>query len=176
MSTSATGIGLLGVNSQGGLAGQFQGNVLITQNLTVNGNAFKPGGGSWSVSSDLRLKKSVEPIKDPLRKLLELRGVRYEYTNPSAIGELPGTHIGMVAQDVEQVFPSWVDMGTDGYKRLTFRGFEAVAVEAVRELDARVKSTSTEAMARIEALERQNAELRRVVESLSETVKTLLEK
>jgi hypothetical protein len=29
----------------------------------------------------------------------------------------------MVAQDVETVFPSWVDEGRDGYKRLTFLGF-----------------------------------------------------
>jgi hypothetical protein len=79
----------------------------------------------------------------------------------------------MVAQDVEQVFPSWVDTGTDGYKRLTFRGFEAVAVEAVRELDARVTSNSDETTARMADLERQNVELRHAIEVLSETVKAL---
>jgi hypothetical protein len=81
-------------------------------------------------------------------------------------------HMGMVAQDVEQVFPSWVDTGKDGYKRLTFRGFEAVAVEAVRELDAK----SNEATARIADLERQNVELRHAIEVLVETVKSLQQK
>jgi hypothetical protein len=134
-------------------------------NLTTYGNAYKPGGGSWSTLSDARTKKSVEPIGNALAQLLKLRGVTYEYANPSAFHERAGTHIGMVAQDVEQVFPSWVDAGDDGYKRLTFRGFEAVAVEAVRELDAK----SNDAAARI-------AELQHAVEQLSQTVKALRRK
>jgi endosialidase-like protein len=136
-------------------------------NLTTYGNAYKPGGGSWSTLSDVRAKKSIEPLSDALGQLLRLHGVTYEYTNPSAFHELPGTQIGVVAQDVEQVFPSWVDTGEDGYKRVTFRGFEGVAVEAVRELD----TNSKEAMARIVDLERQNAELRYAIEALSETVR-----
>src|SRR5262245_20365628 len=102
-------------------------------NLTIAANAFKPSGGSWSTLSDRRVKKSIEPVAGALNQLLKLRGVTYEYANPSAVGELPGVHLGMVAQEVEQVFPSWVDTGADGYKRLTFRGFEAITVEAVRE-------------------------------------------
>ncbi|MBL8010714.1 MAG: hypothetical protein JNJ64_08905, partial [Flavobacteriales bacterium] len=51
------------------------------------------------------------------------------------IHELPGTRIGFIAQEVEQVMPDWVEE-VDGYKRLTIRGFEALAVEALRELHA----------------------------------------
>jgi hypothetical protein len=40
----------------------------------------------------------------------------------------------MIAQEVEQLFPQWVDEGADGFKRLTLRGFEALVVEALREL------------------------------------------
>jgi Chaperone of endosialidase len=186
-SHTTAGISLVAYNNAGGLTGQFQGDVDITPNPYVNngqipvvfrvfGNAYKPGGGPWSVLSDARLKKSIQPLNGALRQLLQLRGVAYEYTNPSAFGEAPGTHIGMVAQEVEQVFPSWVDTGKDGYKRLTFRGFEAVTVEAVRELDAKVSANSKEAMARITDLERQNAELRHALEVLSETVKALQHK
>jgi hypothetical protein len=103
---------------------------------------------------------------------LKLHGVTDEYINPSAFHERPGTHIGMVAQDVEHAFPSWVDTGEDGHKRVTFRGFEGVAVEAVRELDTNTKK----AMARIADLERQNADLRHSIEVLSEAVKTLQQK
>jgi hypothetical protein len=158
-------------------AGSFSvsntGDANFSEDLTIGGNAYKPGGGSWSTLSDRRAKKSIQPIDGALQQLLKLRGVTYEYTNPSQFHELPGMHIGMVAQDVEQVFPSWVDNGTDGLKRLTFRGFEAVAVEAVRQLDARVTATSDETTARIADLQRQNVELRRAIEVLSETVKAL---
>ncbi len=58
----------------------------------------------------------------------------YEYIDPAAINELDGTRIGFIAQNVEEVFPDWVDFGPNGFRRLTIRGFEAVAVEAIREL------------------------------------------
>jgi hypothetical protein len=169
--TGAGGILLRGFLSHSNTPGGWEEKFVVDAagNLMTYGDAYKPGGGSWSMLSDARTKKSIEPIGKALAQLLELRGVTYEYTNPSAFHERPGTQIGMVAQDVERVFPSWVDTAKDGYKRLTFRGFEAVAVEAVRELDAK----SRDAAARIAELERQNAELRHAIEELSATVKTL---
>jgi hypothetical protein len=172
--TGAGGILLHGFlsnfNAPGGWDEKFV--VDAAGNMTIHGNAFKPGGGSWSTLSDARTKKSIEPIGSPLAQLLKLRGVTFEYANPAAVHERPGVHIGMVAQDVEQVFPSWVDAGSDGYKRLTFRGFEAVAVEAVRELDAK----SDQVSARIAELERQNAELWRALDVLSQAVRTVKDK
>lgn len=105
--------------------------------LDVAGTAGKPGGGSWSVSSDLRLKKNVRDLDGALDRLLELRGVTYEYIDPTAIGELPGERVGFIAQEVERVFPDWVGTKDDGMKFLTVRGFEALGVEALRELAQR---------------------------------------
>jgi hypothetical protein len=119
-----------------------------------DGTAGKPGGGSWSNSSDRRLKKNIRAIPDALDHLLALRGVRFEYKDPEAINELPGTRTGMVAQEVETVEPDWVDVGPEGFKRVTYRGFEALAVEALRELRA-------EKDAQIEALRKENAAMRR---------------
>jgi len=102
--------------------------------LHVAGTAGKPGGGSWTSSSDRRLKKNIHKLEGALDRLLQLRGVTFEYRNPEAINELPGTRIGMVAQEVEQVYPDWVGVGGHGYKTVTFRGFEALTVEALRDL------------------------------------------
>jgi hypothetical protein len=44
--------------------------------------------------------------------------------------------MGMIAQEVESVFPQWVGTDRQGYKDLTIRGFEALTVEAMRELKA----------------------------------------
>jgi len=87
--------------------------------LHVNGSAGKPGGGSWSVASDARLKRNVQDLEGALATLLALRGVTYEYADPGTIGELPGERIGMIAQEVERVVPDWVETGADGYKRLS---------------------------------------------------------
>ena len=102
--------------------------------LHVNGSAGKPGGGSWSNASDRRLKEDIEPIEGALDRLLSVRGVTYRYIDPGAIQEREGTQLGVIAQEVEEAFPDWVDEGKDGYKRVTFRGFEGVTIEALREL------------------------------------------
>ncbi len=120
--------------------------------LLVNGSAAKPGGGSWSSSSDLRLKKNVATLTGSLHTLLGLRGVTFAYKDPAAIHELPGTRIGFIAQEVEQVLPDWVEE-VDGYKRLTIRGFEALTVEALRELQAENAGLRAE----VEALRDQQA-------------------
>lgn len=121
--------------------------------LHVNGSAAKPGGGLWSDSSDRRLKKNIRDLDGTLEKVLRLRGVSFEYIDPEAINELSGERIGMIAQEVEEVFPDWVDEGADGYKFLTVRGFTALTVEALRELRAEKDAQITELQARITALE-----------------------
>ena len=104
--------------------------------LHVNGTAAKPGGGSWTDTSDIRLKKSVRTIENALGKILTLRGVEFEWNGNERVRLLPGTQMGMIAQEVETVFPQWVGTDRQGYKDLTFRGFEALTVEAMRELKA----------------------------------------
>ena len=100
----------------------------------VNGSAAKPGGGSWSVFSDRRLKKEVRSLTCALDKLLGLRGVTFEYKDPEFKFALPGRQIGLIAQEVEEVFPEWVDKDPEGYKYVTVRGLEALTVEALRDL------------------------------------------
>ena len=125
--------------------------------LEVNGDAAKPGGGSWTVASDARLKTNVADLQNALETLLELRGVTFEYKDPAAMNELEGERIGFIAQEVEQVLPDWVEEASDGYKRLTIRGFEALAVEAFRAQQER-----------IDLQDRQIELLRKQIESLSQ--------
>ncbi len=116
----------------------------VSSSAPNGGTAGKPGGGSWSNSSDRRLKKNIEDLEGSLETLLALRGVTYEYKDPEAIGELSGTRIGFVAQEVEEVLPDWVSEKPDGMKMLTIRGFEALAVEAFREQQERIRTLSLE--------------------------------
>lgn len=67
---------------------------------------------------------------------MALHGVTFGYVDPASICELSGQCVGMCAQDVEQVFPDWVSEGRSGYKSVTYRGFEAQTVEALRDLHA----------------------------------------
>ena len=138
--------------------------------LEVNGTAGKPGGGSWSNSSDRRLKKDIQDLKGALDRLMELHGVTFEYRDPEAINELPGTRIGVIAQEVEQVFPDWVSTGGHGYKTVTFRGFEALTVEALRELRTEKGAEIAELQARIDAQQTQIDALVRQVNALTKAM------
>lgn len=175
-------VSTLSLNANGGnvnISAAGSGRVAIghgTPNFTldVNGTAGKPGGGSWSVASDARLKKNVRELEGALDKLLELHGVSFEYIDPEAIGELAGERIGFLAQEVERVFPDWVGTKDDGMLFLTVRGFEALAVEALRDLATRNRELEERNAALQEQLtrelatrDRQLVELRALVQQVA---------
>lgn len=110
----------------------------VNGDLQVTGSAARPGGGAWTDSSDASLKTRIEPLTGALHSLLQLRGMRYEWKDAARSGMPGGPQLGFVAQQVEPVFPHWVSTGADGHKQLTIRGFEALAVEALRELKAAI--------------------------------------
>ena len=138
--------------------------------LHVNGTAGKPGGGSWSNASDRRLKTNIRDLNGALDRLMQLRGVTFEFKDPQAINELPGVQMNLIAQEVEAVFPGWVDNSPDGYKRVTFRGFEALTVEAIRDLreerDEQVRKLEVE----LDTLQTTNARLEARLDSLESLV------
>ncbi len=136
--------------------------------FAVNGTAAKPGGGSWSVFSDTRLKSNIEPMRGTLDRLLSLRGYTFEY-RPEAVEQrfaLPGTQIGLLAQEVEMVFPDWVSQDAAGYKYVTERATTALMVEALREL-------RDEKDAQIRNLRNENAALAARLDRLEETLADL---
>ncbi len=107
--------------------------------LAVNGNAAKTGGGSWSVFSDERLKHDIEPLAaGVLDRVLSLNGYTFQYNEEAVEKKFasPGTQTGLLAQEVAEVFPGWVDADDEGYLYVTERGTTALFVEAMRELRA----------------------------------------
>ncbi len=105
--------------------------------LVSNGDAAKPGGGSWSSFSDARLKRDIKPVSSGmLGRLLSLHGHTFEYVDEAIRSRfgLPGRQIGLIAQEVQAVFPEWVDSDNEGYLYVTERGTTAIMVEALREL------------------------------------------
>lgn len=112
-------------------------------------------GGIIVNPSDARLKQNVEPLAGALDRLLRLRGVSYEWTEPEQHEGQAGVQIGLIAQEVEEVFPEWVHTNEDGFKGLAIRGFEALAVEALREL----KAVNDRLLSQIRALEQRVAAL-----------------
>lgn len=132
----------------------------------TDGSAFKPGGGSWSALSDRRLKHDIKPLEGSLDRLLGLRGVTFAYNDPARAGACEGTMMGFIAQDVEPIFPRWVSTDAEGYKAITITGFEALTVEALRELRAEKDAQIAEKDAEIADLREQIVDLSQRLERL----------
>lgn len=156
----------------GGYAAFFEGGRVFSQgnvgigvanpafqlHLSLN-SAAKPTSNTWTVSSDERLKTDIETLDGSLEKLLSLRGVSYRWRDPASMGGHHGVYAGLLAQNVEQVFPEWVGTDANGYKTVTVTGFEGLVAEALRELrtekDAQIATLRTEHGAAIAALRAQ---------------------
>jgi hypothetical protein len=172
------------LNSPGGNVGI--GTTAPAFTLTVNGSAGKPGGGSWSDTSDARLKKRIEPLRNALDKLTELHGVTFDWVNPADHANQTGRQTGFLAQQVERVFPDWIKevpaQGAD--KTLTHDGkvktinlpfaFDALMVESLRELrdarneaDKRMNRMETE----LKRAQAENAELKQRLDSLEQILR-----
>ena len=73
-------------------------------------------------------------------KIQQLRGVTWEWREeaPPDAKEQPG--MGVIAQEVEKVFPQLVETTPEGLKKVDYAGLIAPLIEAVKELDDRVRS------------------------------------
>lgn len=139
------------------------GNWNATFGFRTDGLASKPGGGSWASISDPRTKHDVSPLKGTLDRLLSLRGYQYFYNDVEVMNgrALPGLQIGLMADEVERVFPDWVSRDKDGMRMVTERSTTALMVEALRDLreekDRQIEIQNKEIeelKARLEKLER----------------------
>jgi hypothetical protein len=110
----ATGFEPLLLNPNGGNVGI--GTTAPTDLLSVNGTASKPGGGTWAVFSDERLKNIKGSYTSGLSAVMRLQPIRYEYKRDNALSiKSEGEHIGFGAQAVQQVIPEAVTKNAAGY-------------------------------------------------------------
>jgi len=83
-------------------------------------------------SSDKRYKDNLQAIKNPIDKVKSLTG--YTFTWNDKHEQFNGNDdIGVVAQEVEKVFPEIVDTRDNGYKAVKYEKMVAVLIEAVKD-------------------------------------------
>ena len=87
--------------------------------------------------SDKRVKKDIETIPDALSKVNKLRGVTFKRTDE---GSSDRTHMGVIAQEVQEVIPEVVTMReSDGHLSVAYANMVGVLIESVKELTAEVE-------------------------------------
>jgi len=140
-----------GVNPRG-LAGGIH-----TWDVEAEGTLFSANdvlaGGNFTQVCDARAKTKVAKLSDVMEKLEAIRGVSFERieSRPSTIRSVQQRDIGVIAQEVETVFPELVRThGEENHKTVNYSGLTGILIEAVKELKAQNEALR----ARFEALER----------------------
>ncbi len=100
--------------------------------LYVDGTAYTTG--TWS-SSDASFKKNISTIGNSLDRLMKVRGTRFEFRTDEFKDYHfdNGPQFGLIAQEVEDVFPEVVKTERDGYKSVNYNGIIPVLIEAIKE-------------------------------------------
>ncbi|NOX16653.1 MAG: tail fiber domain-containing protein [Chlorobi bacterium] len=108
--------------------------------LTVNGDLTVTG--TITELSDRRYKTEIEPVKNALRKIEAINAVYYKWDkekHPDLVVS-DEREIGVIAQDVEKVFPELVKTDKKGFKSVNYAKLSAVLLQAVKEQQERIEN------------------------------------
>lgn len=100
---------------------------LVVYNGTTTGKYTTTG---WTHSSDVRLKKNILDLEPTLEKLLLLEPKRYDFKTEESNNSV---HIGLIAQEVELLFPEFVFTGADGMKSIAYGEMVPVLIQSLKE-------------------------------------------
>ncbi len=114
------------------------------QKLDVAGNIAV--NGSTVHTSDRRLKTDIEPILNVLSTLDSITGV-YHYWDTINFHERNYTSdraLGVIAQDIQKVYPELVLTDNNGYLSVDYSKFTAVLLQAIKEQQREIEFLTNE--------------------------------
>ena len=123
----------------------FNGDATVGNDLTVSGDIV--------VNSDMRLKANIISLGSTLYKLLQIDGKTYTMKRDAKQKQ----KIGVLAQDIEKVFPELV-VENNGIKSVNYQGLVPVLINSIKEQDAKINQQQVE----IEKLKEQDAKISRL--------------
>jgi hypothetical protein len=117
--------------------------------LYVNGNSYINGYayctlGAWS-GSDVRWKKNLRPIENIANDVFKLQGYKYSWR----ADEFPDMkfdediQIGLVAQEVEKIFPELVKTDNNGFKAVAYDKLSVLLLEGMKEQQKQIESQNS---------------------------------
>ena len=90
---------------------------------------------SFNCASDMNLKKNIVPLEGALDKIDQMRGVYHHWIDENQPQE---RQVGVIAQEVQAVYPELVTVGGNGYLSVNYPKLTAVLLQSVKELKAMI--------------------------------------
>jgi len=82
--------------------------------------------------SDVRLKTIKSKVNNAVEKISKLNGYYFDWNEVNDLAKIK-EDIGVIAQEVEKVFPELARTNSDGNMSVRYQGLTAVLIEAVKE-------------------------------------------
>ena len=137
------------INGQLNVQGQ-----LTTVSMNIDGLL---NAQSVAMTSDARPKKDIKPLTHALDAILKLEGKTYRWKEDTTLAN--EADIGLVAQEVEKVFPELVAENEQGYKGIAYSKLTAVLIEAIKEQQGQMTTQQDQ----IASLEKENTQLKTIM-------------
>jgi hypothetical protein len=118
------------------------GALIVTGGIGVNGDINAGGDIVAFASSDIRLKNNIRPIESPLEKISKINGCEFEW-NAELQTIYSGKDYGVIAQEIEEIFPELVQTRENGYKAVKYDKLVSVLIEGIKELTKQVEYLKT---------------------------------
>ena len=135
-----TGTGNLVIDSDGGT-------IDINDNVDISGNLVCGGTGTFTgdliafSSSDENLKENLVVIPNALSKVGLMTGYTFDWKTESQFDHFTGKDTGVIAQQVDALgLPGITTTRSDGTMAVRYERLVPILIEAIKELEARVKT------------------------------------
>ena len=99
---------------------------------------FNPSTGTlysttFNSLSDINFKENIKTIQDATTTINKLDGVEFDWKED-------GKHsYGVIAQKLEEILPELVETNEQGIKTVNYSGITGFLINAIKEMDARIK-------------------------------------
>jgi hypothetical protein len=118
--------------------------------------------------SDRSLKKDIVDAEPMLDRLMQLPFRRFNWKDISDPAVKP--EFGVIAQEVEPLFPDIVSTGADGLKTVGYTTFATIACKALQEHKTQNDADLSKLSAQVQTLQEENAALRRELAAKDESL------
>jgi hypothetical protein len=105
-------------------------------NVSSTKLTFNPSTGTLTTidvntTSDINLKENIKTLENPIEKVMQLNGVSFDWK------ETQEPSIGVIAQEVEKIFPELVKTGEN--KTVNYNGLIGVLIEAIKDQQKQIE-------------------------------------
>ena len=115
------------------------GAMVVTGGVGISGALHVGGDITAFASSDVTLKENITPIPNAVDKVRSISGNTFTWNKKSVYGGEEGT--GIIAQEIEALgLPGVTETREDGTKAVRYDRLVPLLIEAIKELDTKVKS------------------------------------